>query len=267
MPDRKIRAAIALARAGRRRQARELFLQVVEEHPHHEVAWLWLVGLVDEVEDQIVALENVLVINPENHRARARLERLRRMKEATAAPSTPAERVEIGREVEQRLSSRELLARARQYESNGQFEQAVAAYEQVKAIGETRQQRQRAGKRLRDVQRRMELGQPVPVHTTFTLLRLSLGPFLLYLLLTFVHAAFRPLRVSPLLCMGSLAVLGGSLLLVGTRITSRHPWWRQLFDGQQLHSRLRTGLGWLGFFLVFLPYILFLVAAYGRLKP
>lgn len=266
MPERKIRAAIALARAGRRRQARELFLQIVEKDPYNEVAWLWLVGLVDEVEDQIIALENVLVINPENHRARARLERLEQMNQATTPPTTSPTIRDGTVEEDEGDPDRDLLAAGRQYELSGQLDRAIALYEQVQATGETRQQRQRAAKRLRDAQRHLELAQPVPVHTTFTLVRLSLGPFLLYLLLTFVHAAFRPLHVSPLLCAGSLAVLTGSLLLVGTRITSRHPWWRQLFDVQQLHSRLGAGLAWLGFFLVLLPYALFFITAYGRLK-
>lgn len=289
MPDSKLQAAIALARAGRRRQARELFLQIVEEDEYNEVAWLWLVGLVDDVEDQIVALENVLVINPDNHRARARLERLQKreeavappvapttdsyavdeQEEATPPPAAPTPPTPVGKAADEKeaTSANTLLATGRWHEYHGRLEEATALYKRAQALGETQRQRQRAGKRLKEVQRRLELRQPVPTNTTFTLVRLSLGPLFLYLLLLFVQAAFRPWRVSPLLCLGSLPVLGGSLLLVGARTTPAHPWWRQLFGIRRLHIRLRVGLALLGLFLLFLPYLLFLLSAYNRLNP
>jgi Tfp pilus assembly protein PilF len=50
--------------------ARDMLLQVVEVEEHNEEAWLWLSGAVDELEDQQVALENVLAINPSNTAAR-----------------------------------------------------------------------------------------------------------------------------------------------------------------------------------------------------
>lgn len=287
MPDSKLQAAIALARAGRRHQARELFLQIVEEEPYNEVAWLWLVGLVDEVEDQIVALENVLVINPDNHRARARLERLRERKESAAArpSSTRAASGEATNEEKfalppktpmtgsgesdqgEKSSTNTLLATGRWHEHHGRLEEAVDVYKQAQALGETQRQRQRAGKRLKEVQRRLKLRQPVPTNTTFTLVRLSIGPLLLYLVLTFIQAAYRPWRVSPLLCLGGLPVLAGSVLLVGTRVTVAHPWWRQIFGGQRLPFGTRVGLALLGFVLLFLPYLLFLLSAYDRLNP
>jgi len=284
MTESKLRAAIALARAGRTRQARERFLQIVEEDAYNEVAWLWLVGLVDDVEDQIVALENVLVINPDNQRARARLERLQRRAEAAApagggetavkkveatpSPAAPTPDTPPSEATEEEKSSANtLLATGRWHEYHGRLEEATALYRRARALGTTQRQRQRAGKRLKEVQRRLELRQPVPTNTTFTLVRLSIGPFLLYLLLLFVHAAFRPWRVSPLLCLGGLPVLAGSALLVGTRVTVAHRWWRQVFDGQRLPSGARGGLALLGFFLLFVPYILFLLSAYSRLNP
>jgi Tfp pilus assembly protein PilF len=50
--------------------ARDMLLQVVEVDEHNEEAWLWLSGAVDDPEDQQVALENVLAINPNNAAAR-----------------------------------------------------------------------------------------------------------------------------------------------------------------------------------------------------
>ena len=64
-----LRQAVGLARAGKKDTARDVFLRVVEEDPHNELAWMWLAGLVDSLEDKIIACENVLTINPSNEKA------------------------------------------------------------------------------------------------------------------------------------------------------------------------------------------------------
>jgi Tfp pilus assembly protein PilF len=50
--------------------ARDLLLQVVDADERNEEAWLWLSGAVDDPEDQQVALENALDINPNSEPAR-----------------------------------------------------------------------------------------------------------------------------------------------------------------------------------------------------
>ena len=72
----ELRRAIDTARAGRRQEARDLLLKIVDDQPHNEIAWIWLSGLVDSTDDRIVACENVLTINPENDKVRAYLMRL-----------------------------------------------------------------------------------------------------------------------------------------------------------------------------------------------
>ncbi|HKP53447.1 MAG TPA: zinc ribbon domain-containing protein [Chloroflexia bacterium] len=62
------------ARRGDKAAARSLLTQVVERDPHHELAWMWLSGVVEEPEEQQICLENVLVINPQNAKARRGLE-------------------------------------------------------------------------------------------------------------------------------------------------------------------------------------------------
>lgn len=61
--------AVAL-KAGDRQRAQELLMRVVNADDRNEEAWLWLSGAVDELEDQQIALENVLAINPNNEHAR-----------------------------------------------------------------------------------------------------------------------------------------------------------------------------------------------------
>jgi tetratricopeptide (TPR) repeat protein len=77
-----VRQAIQLARAGRRTEARDLLLEVVESDPRNETAWMWLSGLVDTLEDRMIACENVLTINPANEKVRAYLSELQRQYQA-----------------------------------------------------------------------------------------------------------------------------------------------------------------------------------------
>jgi hypothetical protein len=74
--DRLLAQAVTSAQAGKREQAYNLLLDVVELDQYNEVAWLWLSNVTDNPDDQRVCLENVLTINPENALARQRLVKL-----------------------------------------------------------------------------------------------------------------------------------------------------------------------------------------------
>jgi tetratricopeptide (TPR) repeat protein len=71
-----LQRAIQAARAGRRIEARDLLIELVDVDPQNEMAWMWLSGLVDFPEDKIIACENVLTINPSNEKVRIRLAEL-----------------------------------------------------------------------------------------------------------------------------------------------------------------------------------------------
>ena len=76
-PSNLLWQAIDAARNGRRTEARDLLLKVVEFDPHNEAAWMWLSSLVESLEDRIIACENVLTINPANEKVRSYLSELR----------------------------------------------------------------------------------------------------------------------------------------------------------------------------------------------
>ena len=80
-----VRQAIQAARAGHRIEARDLLLKVVEFDPRNETAWMWLSGLVDTLEDRIIACENVLTINPSNEKVRSYLTELQKQHQALLA--------------------------------------------------------------------------------------------------------------------------------------------------------------------------------------
>lgn len=88
-----LRAGILAIKAGDREGGRELLLRVVEADERSEPAWLWLSAAVDDPADQLVALENVLAVNPTHAQALAGMRALRQqlgIAESTA-PAAPEE--------------------------------------------------------------------------------------------------------------------------------------------------------------------------------
>jgi Tfp pilus assembly protein PilF len=65
-----LQQALTAARAKHELTARDLFLEVVEIDPCNELAWMWLTGLLDNLDDCIYACERVLEINPHNEQIR-----------------------------------------------------------------------------------------------------------------------------------------------------------------------------------------------------
>jgi hypothetical protein len=100
-----LQEGVAAAKSGRRAQARELLMRAVELDDHNEQAWLWLSGVAEGVEDQIVCLENVLIINPGNAAAERGLRHLR--SQLPPAPEPPTFEIETPAEPGVETLSRE----------------------------------------------------------------------------------------------------------------------------------------------------------------
>ena len=75
--DERLQIAIAKAKSGHELSARDLFIDIVEDDPENKLAWLWLIGLLDDRGDLIIACEQVLEIDPTEERVRLRLEKFR----------------------------------------------------------------------------------------------------------------------------------------------------------------------------------------------
>ena len=74
---------IAAAQDGKRAEARELLLRVVQIDENNGEAWLWLSRVVTTLEDREVCFENVLALDPENEAAQRGLAEVRAQIEAT----------------------------------------------------------------------------------------------------------------------------------------------------------------------------------------
>jgi tetratricopeptide (TPR) repeat protein len=72
-----LREGISAAKAGKREEARELLLRVIDLTERNEQAWVWLSSVVDSDEDRLICLKNVLTLNPGNALALAGVRWLR----------------------------------------------------------------------------------------------------------------------------------------------------------------------------------------------
>jgi hypothetical protein len=89
MPEDLINQAIALARAGRKSEARGLLMRILSTNPQSELAWLWLADCAANQPERIQVLETCLRMNPQAHKARASLNALRQ-----SSPPSPQPKAE-----------------------------------------------------------------------------------------------------------------------------------------------------------------------------
>ena len=83
--DELLQEGIAAAKSGQRERAYDLLMQVVEEDKENVLAWLWLSGVADSLDDREICLENVLALDPTNVAARKGLAQVREQKKAAAS--------------------------------------------------------------------------------------------------------------------------------------------------------------------------------------
>jgi len=69
--------AIELVKANRRREARVVLRDLIQEDNDFEDAWLWMSVAVDSLDQSSICLDNVLRVNPKNTEAAGALYRIR----------------------------------------------------------------------------------------------------------------------------------------------------------------------------------------------
>lgn len=84
-----LKQGVEAARAGNKAVARALLEQVVEADQQNEKGWFWLAAVTDDLHEKRVCLGNVIVINPNNERARRLLEQLETHGTMDSNPSRP----------------------------------------------------------------------------------------------------------------------------------------------------------------------------------
>lgn len=81
-----LQRGIALAKAGRKEEARHCLERVIQADERNEQAWLWLSGMLESGEERRICLENVLAINPASAAAQRGLRLLGEQPPGPAAP-------------------------------------------------------------------------------------------------------------------------------------------------------------------------------------
>ena len=324
--------AIQAARSGRELTARDLFQDVVRSEPNNEVAWMWLSGLLDPLEDRITACERVLLINPGNSQIRAYRDKLLKEYDVKQQSKT----VELDEELQQvrwhiengnrneallllqnilrkenshngawRLfadlsvsvhdkirayemivqndpadkSSQESLKRylyfqrhplelAAQYEEEGDLNKALELYKLLAAEAGDSPDFERIYKNIVRLET-TKIENVRYVKPGLTVLRLSLGLPLLYLLEVLTQEGLNPIKhPAPHLWLSIPMVVLGSLLITVAGLRIRHALWRRWFGSQEeMTSKLMratvAGTGWI---LVLAPHFLLVWDSYIRLQ-
>lgn len=254
-----LRNAVELARAGKKDAARDIFLRVVEEDPRNELAWMWLAGLVETLEDKIIACENVLTLNPSNEKARSYLESLRNRK----APTRPVVKDNSRRQNDHR----DPLEEAKYLEQDGKFDEALMIYKvEAAKTGDTETFNDLYKRIVRIEQRQSEKIQYVSPRSS--IMRMSFTWPLLYLSLALVQVGLSPLNhPTSYLWFAFPWVVLGSYLIAVSEVRSRHAIWKRVFsengDGTTFARIVIGAVGWL---MVLIPLILIVIDSLDRLS-
>jgi len=327
-----LRQAIHAARSGRELTARDLFQDVIRVDPNNEVAWMWLSGLLDPLEDRLTACERVLSINPENRKIRAYRDKLlkeydviRRQEFSDLDDQVQRVRwlLESNRRDEAILLLQNILREANGHkgawtlfaELSVGIADKVRAYEAIVHSDPSDSSAQLALKRYHYYQRHPlelaahfeeegELDKALDLYQVlateagdspeferiyknivrlensklenirhikpgFTILRLSIGLPLLYLLEVLVQEGLNPFKhPAPHLWLGLPMVILGSFLLTVAGLRVRHTIWRRWFGahngmGSNIMRTIVTLIGWI---LVAVPHLLLVWDSYVRLQ-
>lgn len=245
-----------LARAGEKNAARDAFLRVVDEDPHNELAWMWLAGLVDSLEDKIIACENVLTINPSNEKARRYLESLNRRKADASSQTGGALKQAVGP-----------LDEARFLEQEGKFDEALMIYKVEAAKTNDTAIFNEIYKKIVQIEQ-MQAEKIKFVSPRASIIRLTLTWPLLYLSLALIQVGLNPLNAPVSYLWFALPwVALGSYLIAVSEVRSRHRIWERVFlengDGTTF---ARLTLGVIGWLLVLIPFVLIVIDSLNRLS-
>lgn len=268
-----LQQAIQAARQGRRTEARDLLLEVVEAEPENATAWIWLTGLVDSREDQVVACENALALDPSNEKVRAYLYRLLRQQGDDPLPGRRAGdrgNEEMGPTPGVRAPTGfiDLRGLARQHEAGGRLDEAIRTLADLASVTTDSYEFDRIYREIMRLEA-LQKDQVVHIAPTSIILRMTLSWPLLYLFLALVQAGLNPFaRGAWFLWAGLPVVAAGAFLLAAAEVPAPHPVWRSIFsENDGLGSRAaRIAAAAGGWILVGAPHILLLIDSLNRLS-
>lgn len=268
-----LRQAVDAARAGRRTAARDLFIQVVDIEPRNEVAWMWLTGLVDDLEDKIIACENVLEINPQNEKVKAYLQKLLQQREPPQpepeeefpADIPPVQHIHVQPAPAKKRPNP--LLQAEQLELEGRLDEALKAYEVLAAKTHDSREFDHIYKQIIRLEalRKEHIRFIAPASS---IVRMAFTWPLVYLSFALMQMGLNPFANFSFFLWSGLPLVGvGSFLLALSEVRTRHVVWQKVFQEDGLGSSFaRVVLAIAGWLLVLVPLALMLLGAWARLQ-
>ncbi|MBX3055532.1 MAG: hypothetical protein KF770_03585 [Anaerolineae bacterium] len=246
-----LQEAVWAYRNGRHHQARQHLLQITRSHPHHLKAWVGLAQVAQSPAEKIAALEMVVALNPQHEKAANTLQKLK-------------------------VTFDDPLALAQAYEAVNLMTKALAAYQHAAQKAPNATDRHIAAKHARELQavqqqtEQAKQQKPAPPLTmtsdNATLIRLGVGPLIVYLLLIFIHGGLNPLHVPWLAYLGIPVVAAGGLLIAGATNTPHHPSWQKIFGQQGIpNQNTAYALAFIGSVIALFPILLLLTVSYNEL--
>jgi len=228
---------------GKREEALQLLQNILREENDHKDAWLLFADLSVSINDKVRAYESVVQIDPSSAFAREKLKRYK-------------------------YFQRNPLDLAAHYEEEGELDKALDLYHVLAAEAGDSDEFERIHKnivRLEDA----KIEKVRHVRPTVTILRLSVGLPLLYILEILLQEGLNPIKhPAPDLWIGIPIVAFGSFLLAVASVRARHAIWQRWFGehsgrGTNASRALVAVAGWM---LVLTPHLLLVWDSYLRLR-
>ena len=264
-----LQQGVEAARAGRKAEARKIFMQVVEMDSRNELAWMWLSGLMEDLEDRIVACENALTINPTNEKVQAYLTSLLQQKEALARDKLLEKQLDqkaMQVPVQGSVNRPVPLAVAEQLEDEGKIEEAIKAYELLATQTKDKTTFDHIYRRIGRLEG-LQAEKIQYVAPDKSLLRMSFTWTLVFVSFLFIQVGLRPFANLSLLWLGLPFVALGSFLLALSEVRIKHVIWQIVFLEEGTGSSFaRVVLAVAGWVLVILPFGLMLMNSLSRLR-
>lgn len=273
----RLRQAVALAREGRRVEARDMFLVLANEDPQNELVWIWLTGLVDSFQDKIIACENVLTINPDNEKVRAYLRQLLAQQDVLPGEIHAASVDNAGDEANSHSIENysaelsepaDLREQARLFEHEGRFAEALATLRTLASLTRDSREFDRIYREITRLER-LQQERIKYVAPSTSILRMAFGWPLLYLCLVFVQAGGQFFSYPAwYLWLGIPFVAFGSYLIALSEVNIRHPIWKALFAEEKSTGSAfaRFAAGAAGWLLILIPHLILVGDSILRLQ-
>jgi hypothetical protein len=240
--DEMFRQALRFSAAGKLSEAEVLLKEILELNPRDERAWLKYSEVSAISEEKLRALNRIVALNPNNAEGWRRLEQIRQ-------------------------TQQEPLKRAQFLEEQGKFEQAVEIYRLVVVHSRSAVERLEAEQRIANIHLYREAHRTQPVHPTMNIIRLTVGPVLLFIIMVFMQSGLNLLHTPLLAIPAVISVAVGGVLLAMIGMRPAHPKWIEIIGqpGTGDEPEIRAGLRLLGWALMLAPFTIFMIEAGYRL--